>query len=395
MGNLLPGQAPSVSYNTAEGSYGFNVSPYDTAAHNAEIQEFGNHDDWHILNANMQELKPDDLNYVPYTIPGESAPRNVMRGMIPAYEAFYSGEINQEQLEAAAVNLTPTRYQGEPSVFGMIFKGIVRAAIAWGAGQGLGAILNTIATAAGTAGAGGGALSGASAFAGEAATAASEIPAWLSTTINLAKTGAGIARDVVSDVEDASNYPQYDPGTIGDVGTVDNPTDFGELQTPVQDVSVEPDNRTTGEDTDLTQVLGDLSTGETDTRTTGEEDPEGELTTVLGDLSGGQVDTRSTGEEEEDDTTVLVPPSTTTGINRETFSNAIELAVSMLPRAGQGNVTVTRNDAPRFAEAPQIPTLLGRVFPLSIDPKTRRTSIQPRLNFLTEPVTKQPRTNFF
>ena len=100
-------------------------------------------------------------------------------------------------------------------------------------------------------------------------------------------------------------------------------------------------------------------------------------------------------EEENEEETGVIPPQINTGFSRENFSKAIDLAVSMIPRASQGNITVTRNDAPKFAEAPKIPSLLGRVFPLAMDPKTRQTSIQPRLNFLTDPPTKQPRTNFF
>ena len=205
-GIILPGQAPAYVTNAAHESYGFNYSPYDLEDHNNRLEKFNTNDDWHIINRDNQELRANDLKYTSYTVPGETAPRQVLQGMIPALDAFYAGRISQDQLEAAAANLTPTKYIGEPSIAGAIFKAAIWAVISWAAGQSLGSLINAGLGVASTA-TGGGLISTGSMF------ATAEGVASTGFLVDVLKIGTSIYNDV-KDFDPDPNLDPYEPGNF-------------------------------------------------------------------------------------------------------------------------------------------------------------------------------------
>lgn len=137
----LPGEAPRNNSSTSGGDPfgGFGgYEPFDVATHNRHMDEFAANDAWHMLGSNGVELDPEDLKYVQYTMPGESSPRTVLAGMVPAYDAFFSGRISQAQLDGLAVNLAPVRGQADRSFMAEIIPGIFSAVLDWavpGAGR--------------------------------------------------------------------------------------------------------------------------------------------------------------------------------------------------------------------------------------------------------------------
>src|SRR3990167_2628975 len=210
-GVLLPGQAPGMIAVTSGNSYGFNYATFDIAWHNSKMTEFAGNSDWHMVNRDNAELRADDLKYVAYTVPGETTPRQVLSGMVPSLDAFYAGRINQDQLEAEAVRLTPTQYLGEPSLVGAIFKAAVTAVIAWGVGQGVSSLLSAGLEVA--SGASGGGLVGSGAA---YTTAAGEGIAGTGFTLSdLVRAGQSIYNDV-RDFDADPNLDPYHPPTTED-----------------------------------------------------------------------------------------------------------------------------------------------------------------------------------
>lgn len=142
----LPGEAPRNNSSTSGGDSfgGFGgYESFDAATYNRHMQSFADNDSWHMLGYAGVELDPDDLMYVQYTVPGESTPRTVLKGMVPAYDAFYSGRITQDQLNGLALNLTPVSGNADRSFMAEIIPGIFSAVLDW-AIPGAGRLLNIL-----------------------------------------------------------------------------------------------------------------------------------------------------------------------------------------------------------------------------------------------------------
>ena len=126
----------------------------------------------------------------------------------------------------------------------------------------------------------------------------------------------------------------------------------------------------------------------------GDEGDRVDLSGVLTDPEQPRDLSKSTGGDEEEEETVSVPRPQ---FNSADFSRKLlDVAVSMIPKGNSSNITIKRNEPKESFKAPPSGKMLGRVFPIGVDPTTRRAAIQPRLatNFLDNYDPNQRRTNF-